>query len=85
MTTDKRDMEFWNKELIYGTKEKGCIKSFLERKIKEGCILDLFRVALVRPKGLKEARPSHWAGAGTRRQPKRRAEREREREEEWGG
>nr|BAX24840.1 fibroin -like [Oryza glumipatula] len=46
--TDVRDqgnelLEFWNKEMIYGTKEKGfnnLLNPFFERKLKEGCNLD---------------------------------------------
>jgi hypothetical protein len=38
---EKWFMEFWNKELIYGTKEKGFIKS-LKKKRMEGYILDFF-------------------------------------------
>ena len=55
-------MEFWNKELIYGTKEKGFIKS-LEKEKDGGMYIRLFRAARARPKGRRRLGQAIWAGA----------------------
>jgi hypothetical protein len=62
-------MEFWNRELIYGTKEKGFIKS-LEKEKDGGMLIGLGPSEGARPEEMRGRgrgeRAGAWEGGGPR-------------------